>query len=264
MRVTYTVTNAGVKTVHGVNVRVTSPVLAAWKPTGGTGLPLVEDGAVYWLDQQLYPGQKQRYIIRARFCAGGPSGPQPVVGAAVYRLTNATGSIVGGSVVCLTGTAPLLVSRSGGQSCRCVHVNRTTGGHIFSLSSHTYNNLLRLPFRLHHGAPTLPRRLSALFRRRRHPRPRQPPRCLMCFIPRVSALRTPRELPLSGSNNSSGSVVCRWTKQMHATRPALSLDTPRPSTSASRRPRGHATGEYKGGEACADGRTVVTNNPPRH
>ena len=86
-----TVKNVGATALSGVNVGVSSSVLAAWKAQG-PGVR-VEGGSVYWLSQKLKPGQKRRYKARARVCAGLAPGSEADVNAALYRL-NATGGVL--------------------------------------------------------------------------------------------------------------------------------------------------------------------------
>ncbi len=85
------VKNVGATALNGVDVGVTSSVLAAWKAQG-PGKRL-ENGSVYWLSQMLKPGQTRRYKARARICAGAAPGSAAVIEAAVYRL-NATGGVL--------------------------------------------------------------------------------------------------------------------------------------------------------------------------
>ena len=86
-----TVKNVGATALSGVNVGVSSPVLAAWKAQGA-GVRM-EDGSVYWLGQTLKPGKTRRYKARARVCAGLAPGSEADVNAALYRL-NATGGVL--------------------------------------------------------------------------------------------------------------------------------------------------------------------------
>ena len=96
-----TVKNVGATALSGINVGVTSPVLAGWKAKGGQ----IEGGSVYWLSQTLKPKQEHRYIYEAWICAGVAVGSPAVVSVAVYRL-DATGN-----VVCLSGATPINVSQ---------------------------------------------------------------------------------------------------------------------------------------------------------
>jgi hypothetical protein len=131
------VKNVGIKTVKGINVRVSSSVLGGWRAMGGdlsgdgkvkvsdpsvatTGWKAMgakpatsrrtEAGVVYWLDQKLLPGQTRKYKAHARVCAGAAPGAQTLVEAAVYRLNNAT---VG--VQCWNRAAPMNVGLSEGS-----------------------------------------------------------------------------------------------------------------------------------------------------
>ncbi len=85
------VKNVGATALSGVNVGVSSSVLAAWKAQGPS--KTVEGGSVYWLSQTLKPGQTRRYKARARVCAAAAPGSKADVNAAVYRL-NATGGVL--------------------------------------------------------------------------------------------------------------------------------------------------------------------------
>jgi len=93
------VKNVGATALSGVNVGVSSSVLAAWKAQGPS--KTVEGGSVYWLGQTLKPGQTRRYKARARVCAGVAPGSKADVNAAVYRL-NATGG-----ALCYTGATAM-------------------------------------------------------------------------------------------------------------------------------------------------------------
>ena len=71
-----TVKNTGATGLRGINVGVTSPVLAGWKAKWGQ----IEGGSVYWLSQTLKPGQEHQYKYRARICTGWAAGSPAVVG----------------------------------------------------------------------------------------------------------------------------------------------------------------------------------------
>ena len=95
------VKNVGATALSGINIGVTSPVLAGWKAKGGQ----IEGGSVYWLSQTLKSKQEHRYMYEAQICAGVAVGSPAVVSVAVYRL-DATGN-----VVCLSGATPINVSQ---------------------------------------------------------------------------------------------------------------------------------------------------------
>lgn len=108
VRVTVLVKNKGLASAN-VNVRISSPVLAAWKLKVGSGWDTsfrIEGASVYWLNQNLAPGQKRRYAIKARVCAG-TKGSTAAIEAAAYRLTNAT------SVACSSRLTRSMVRANG-------------------------------------------------------------------------------------------------------------------------------------------------------
>lgn len=105
VRVTVLVKNKGLASAN-VNVRISSPVLAAWKLKVGAGWDTsfrIEGASVYWLNQNLVPGQKRLYAVKARICAG-TKGSRVAIEAAAYRLTNATAS-----VACFSGLTQSMV-----------------------------------------------------------------------------------------------------------------------------------------------------------
>lgn len=107
---TVNVVNTGAAALDGVNVGLTSPLVANWQTPLKDKVPFVKAGnSVYWLDQDLRPGKREAFQAKAWVCSGVEEGWQPLAAAMVYRL-NATGG-----VACMTTVDTNAVRQSLGE-----------------------------------------------------------------------------------------------------------------------------------------------------
>lgn len=104
---TVDVLNTGTAALDGINVGLTSSLVADWRSPLKAKVPALVSGySVYWPDQYLRSSRRESYQVKARVCSDVGLGRQSLASAMVYRL-NATGGIV-----CMTTVDSNTVSQS--------------------------------------------------------------------------------------------------------------------------------------------------------
>jgi hypothetical protein len=107
---TVDVVSTGTAVLDAVNVGLSSSMVTSWSSSLTDKMSAIVSGSnVFWLDQDLRPGKRASYQIKARVCSDADLGWQSIGSAMVYRL-NATGG-----VACMTTADSNAVSQSGGN-----------------------------------------------------------------------------------------------------------------------------------------------------
>ena len=103
---TVNVLHTGAAALDGVNVGLSSSLVASWRSSLKQESALVFGNSVYSLDQDLRPGKRESYQIKARMCSDAELGPQLIASAMVYRL-NATGGVACMTIVDSNSVSPV-------------------------------------------------------------------------------------------------------------------------------------------------------------